>query len=83
MASGLYCSSICWQLTMFPPVAGHLLLVSLLETQKAVVNPEADEGSLPGVHLRLGYLVLVVREYDVLTAAVYVDVVSQQAQGHG
>jgi hypothetical protein len=47
------------------------------------VQPVAHEGLLAGVGLGLGDLVLVVRENEVLAAAVYVDLLPQVLEGHG
>jgi DNA-binding LytR/AlgR family response regulator len=57
----------------------HLLVV---DAHEAVVHPVVDEGVLVRA-FGLGDLVLVVRELQVLTAAVDVEMLAQQVAGHG
>src|SRR5579875_3317877 len=63
-------------------VAGHLLL-ALRGAEEAVVDPVAHEGHAPRVPFRLGDLVLVVGEDDVLPAPVDVQLLAQVGDGHG
>src|SRR6516164_6353529 len=61
---------------------GHLLFI-LRESEEPVVHPEAHKWRFARVGLGLGDFILVVREDHILAAAMDIQLLTEERQGHG